>query len=66
MSGLLPPPIPRPRPSFYVYGTIDISTDPVTLVRVDNSRSEARKKLEFDPEADHRRIRRGRLSLYES
>ena len=62
----LPPPVSRPRPSFYVYGVIDKSTDPPTLVTVKFTRNEARKHIDFSPDADNLRARRGRLTLYES
>ncbi len=64
----LPPPfVPKPvRPCTYVYGVYDKTTDPKTLIKVELSRSEARKFVTFAPDADSLVIRRARLTPYES
>lgn len=63
---LLPPPQLRSRPTFYVYAVVDKTSDPPALVTVKNSRAEARKEVEHSPDADTLRIRRGRLTLFET
>lgn len=67
----LPPPVLRPRPQYYVYAVVDMST--VTpdspnpeLVEVKQTRKEGRDLITYHPEADNLRVRRGRLTLYES
>ncbi len=68
---LLPPPVLRPRPSYYVYAVVDMSTvtpDSPTpdLVTVKATRKEGRDFVTFHTDADNLRVRRGRLVLYES
>lgn len=63
---VLPPPVIRPRPSFYVYAVVDVSATPNELVEVKHTRKEGRDFVTFHPEADNLRVRRGRLTLYES
>lgn len=64
----LPPPfVPKPvRPRHYCYAIVSKDTTPPALISVHLSRSEARKAVEFDPDAENLRIRRGCLTLYES
>lgn len=62
----LPPPVIRPRPSFYVYAVVDMSEIPPALVVVKNTRKEGRDYVTYHPDADNLRVRRGRLTLYES
>lgn len=58
--------IPAPRPSFYAYAIVDVTTVPPTPVGVELTRSEARKKIEWLEDADNLRVRRARVSLYQS
>lgn len=60
--------IPAPRPSFYGYAIVDVTTDPPTPVGVELSRSAARTEIDTKPEAERAplRIRRARVTLYQS
>lgn len=55
-----------PRPSFHCYAIIDVTTAPPALVGVEMSRSDAREKLKWREDSDALRIRRARLTMYES
>jgi hypothetical protein len=62
----LPPPAPIKRPSFYAYVVIDSTAAELTPLAVKLSRSEAREFREWHPDADNLRVRRARVSLYQS
>lgn len=66
MSGLLPPPIPPVRPRSYVYCVVDVSTDPNEILEYKKTRKQCREFIEFSPDADNLRIRRGELKLFTS
>ncbi len=58
--------IPAPRPSFYAYAIVDVATDPPTPVEVLMSRSAAREKIDQILLSTTLRIRRARVTLYQS
>lgn len=61
-------PIPAPRPVVHLYVIVD-KRDPdprnPTPIGVGLTRAECREKIQFDPDSDHYRIRRGKTTLYE-
>lgn len=61
--------VPSPRPVVHLYVIVD-KRDPdprnPTPLGVGLTRQECREQIQFDPEADHFRIRRARATIYES
>lgn len=55
---------PAPRPSFFAYVVVDVSTTPAAPLEVKLTRAEARKFVEWRPDADRLRIRRAKVTLY--
>lgn len=56
--------LPAPRPSFFAYAVVDVSTTPATPIEVKLTRAEARKFIQWRPDADLLRIRRAKVMLY--
>jgi hypothetical protein len=63
---LLPPPLPIKRPSFYAYVVVDGTAAELTPIEVKLSRSAAREFITWSPDADKLRIRRARVTPYQS
>ncbi|MBA3678512.1 MAG: hypothetical protein H0W74_14110 [Sphingosinicella sp.] len=63
---LLPPPQPMRRPSFYAYVIVDITAAELTPIDVKLSRSDARKIIAWSPDADNLRIKRARVTPYQT
>jgi hypothetical protein len=59
-----PPVIPPPRPQFFAYVVVDVSSEPATPVRVELHRAKAREFVTWSPDAAHLRIRRAKVTLY--
>lgn len=55
-----------PRPAFYAYVVVDKTTEPVTPLAVKLTRKDARKEVEFNPDADNLRVRRARVILFDN
>lgn len=63
---LLPPPPPPARRATYAYAIVDIRQNPPEVKQIEMTRRAARDKIQWDKDADSLRIRRCRVSLYES
>lgn len=57
-----PPPAKR---KVYIYAVVDKRQDPPTIVHLEKTRRAAREKIEWSKDADHLRVKRGRLLIYE-
>jgi hypothetical protein len=55
---------PPPRQSFIAHVVVDISTTPPTPIETKFTRAEARKFVQWRPDADSLRIRRAKVTLY--
>lgn len=61
------PPAPLPiRPHFFAYAVVDTSTSPATPIEVKMTRAEARDFITWRDDGDTLRIRRARVTLYQS
>lgn len=56
---------PPPRQTFPAYVVIDVSTTPPTPVTLKMHRADAREHITWSPDAEHLRIRRAKVTLYE-
>lgn len=63
---LLPPPKPPAKKGVYIYAAVDIRQDPPEIVHLEKTRRAAQEKRKWSKDADHLRVKRGRLFLYES
>lgn len=66
MSKLPPPKPPAPRKGVYIYASVDIRQTPPEIVHLEKTRRAAQEKRKWSKDADHLRVKRGRLFLYES
>lgn len=56
---------PPPRQTFSLYVVVDVSTTPPTPVITKMHRAEAREYITWSPDAEHLRIRKAKVTLYE-
>lgn len=52
--------------SYYVYAVVNTAVTPTNVVRYEMTRALAREFVRWQPNADQLRIRRGRVTLYQT
>jgi hypothetical protein len=63
---LLAPPQPIKRPSFYAYVVVDSTAAELTPIEVKLTRQEAREFIKWRDDADNLRVKRARVTPYQS